>query len=156
MTKLADIAATPIREISNREPVRVSGDTPVIDVIESLRQHGRGAAVIEDDTGVAGIFTERDVMKRIDHSDHSWHSKPVREVMTEKLATIRPDQSLRDAIDQMIAGHFRHLPIVDSDGSLSGVLSIRDLLAYIVEHFPADFVNLPSDPDHEASKPWGG
>ena len=156
MMTLGEIAATPIREVANREPVRLSADTPLIEVVEALRDQGRGAALIEDGGQLVGVFTERDVLKRIDHSDHAWHSRPVRDVMTKAPTSIKAEQTLRDAIDLMIAGEFRNIPIVDDVGGLVGVLSIRDVLAHIVEHFPADFLNLPPDPAHEASEPWGG
>lgn len=156
MTRLSDIANTPIADIASREPVRVSPVTPLLDVVEALRERGRGAAFVEDGGKLTGIFTERDVLERIDHSNQSWHTVAIREVMTPEPTTINGDQTLRDAIDSMIAGHFRHLPIVGASGELLGVLSIRDLLTHIAEYFPADFLNLPPDPDHEASEPWGG
>jgi CBS domain-containing protein len=53
-------------------------------------------------------------------------------------------------------GKRRHLPVTDPNGKILGIISIRDLLAHVAEHFPDDFVNLPPDPDHEASGEWGG
>lgn len=156
MTKLRDIAATPIAEIARRDPVRVPPTADLGEVAARLREHGRGAVVVEDESGIIGIFSERDMMKRVDHGDRSWRGMPVREVMTASPKTISGQQTIADAINLMLAGKYRHLPIVDEAAGLVGIVSIRDLLAHIVDFFPKEFVNLPLDPDHEASGPWGG
>jgi CBS domain-containing protein len=62
---------------------------------------------------------------------------------------IRPEDSLAEAIRRLMAGHRRHLPVVDERG-IRGVISIRDILAYIAERFPEEMMNLPPDPTHES------
>ena len=156
MSTLAEIAATAIDEVPHRLAVRVTPDTSLIEVVSQLREHRRGAVIVEDETGIVGIFTERDVMKRIDHTDQAWHTMKVSEVMTASPKTIRTNQTISDAINAMMVGMFRHLPMVDADGKPAGIVSIRDILMHIVEFFPKEFVNLPPDPEHEANAPWGG
>lgn len=155
-TTLAEIASTRIGDIVRRAPVRVSPDTPLREVVARLRDNARGAVIVEDDSGLLGIVSERDVMLRIDHGDPSWESRPVQDVMTRAPRTIRTDQEIEDAINFMLTGDHRHLPIVDRASEVIGILSIRDILVHIVGFFPADFVNLPPDPEREASGPWGG
>jgi CBS domain-containing protein len=156
MSSLEEIAATSINDVPHREPVRVPADMKLLDVVTKLREHHRGAVVIEDDSGVIGIFTEGDLRLGIDHADQSWHSTPVGDVMTKTPTTIRTDQTIHDALNTMLVGTFRHLPMVDPDGKPAGIVSIRDILAHLVEFFPQEFVNLPPDPEHEAKAPWGG
>src|SRR5688500_3700896 len=62
---LREIASTPIGDIARREPVRVGPDTPLADVVTRLREHRRGAVIVEDEGGIAGICTERDIMMRV-------------------------------------------------------------------------------------------
>lgn len=155
-TTLTAIAETPIGQIVRRLPVRVSPDTFLGEVINALREQGRGAVLVEEAGGIVGIFSERDVMLRVDHSDPSWQTRPVREVMTKVPRTIREDQPIEDAINLMLTGGHRHLPIVDAGGKLVGIVSIRDILIHIVGFFPEDFINLPPDPEREASGLWGG
>ena len=154
---LQEIADTPVSDLSLREPVRVGPETPLFEVVAKLREQRRGAAIVEDGNGqLIGIFTERDLMARVDHDNHGWHERPVSEVMTAGPSTVSPDQSLAGALERMGAGSFRHLPIVDGDGRASALVSIRDILGHVVEHYPEEFLNLPPDPEHEMSGRWGG
>lgn len=154
---IQEIAATLVSELTLRDPVRVQPDTELFTVVAKLREVRSGAALVEDDSGaLAGIFTERDLMRRVDHKNFDWHKQPVSSVMSERPRTIKSDESLAGALESMGTGGFRHLPIVGDDQRALGLLSIRDILSYVVEHFPEEFINLPSDPDHEMSGRWGG
>ncbi|ACY15662.1 cyclic nucleotide-binding/CBS domain-containing protein [Haliangium ochraceum] len=154
---LKEIAATPVSEVTIREPVRVSPEAKLIDVVNSLREKRRGAAIIEDGGSVVGIFTERDLMLRVDHSaGESWHDKPVRDFMTGDVVMVKAQDSISVAVQKMRQGLFRHLPVDLGPGKPVRLVSIRDVLAYIAEHFPAEFLNLPPDPEHEATSRWGG
>jgi len=153
MPKISEVGRRPIAEVDRRRPVRVKPTTSLGDVVMLLRKHRRGAVLVEDESGLIGIFSERDVMKRIDHSSMTWRDTPVVDVMTKSPKTIRTNQTIDEAITLMIAGKYRHLPVIE-DGSVIGILSIRDLLSHIVEYFPADFVNLPPKPQYEDL--WGG
>jgi CBS domain-containing protein len=154
---LKEIAATPVSEIDIREPVRVTPDTVLIEVVTRLREKRRGAAIIEENGKVVGIFTERDLMLRVDHTaGQGWHQQPVREFMTRDVVMVLARDSISTAVQKMKSGAFRHLPVVFGSGKPVGLVSIRDILAYIAEHYPAEFLNLPPDPEHEARRRWGG
>jgi CBS domain-containing protein len=156
MSNLAKIAATPLGEVPAGALARVSPETPLHAVVTEMHSRDRGAVLVVEGSSIIGIFTERDVMKRIDHRDFSWHKRPVREVMTPNPMTIRTDQTIEDAINKMTAGSVRRLPLVDPEGTPVAILSIRHILAFMVEFYPQEFVNLPPDPDHEAAGRWGG
>lgn len=154
---MENIARTPIGEVKARAPVRVHLRAPLIDGVTLLRERRRGAVIIEDDDGrIVGIFTERDLITRVDHDDHRWHTRPVEDHMTRAPQTIPQTGTVADAVRLMRSGTFRHLPIIDGDGRVVGILSIRDILAHIAEHYPKEFLNLPPDPEHEAHSRWGG
>ena len=155
--KLQQIANVTVGEIKQRNVVCVRRDATLIDVVGLLEKAARGAVVVEDDDGVlCGIFTERDLMFRVTHSNRDWHQIPVHEVMTANPVCVAEYESISSALARMNQGSFRHLPRVDSDGRPTGVLSVRDVLAYLAEHFPEEFLNLPPDPSREATEPWGG
>lgn len=153
---LQEVGATSIAEVERRPPVQVSRETAVGAVIDELRERGRGSVMVMEGSKLVGIFTERDVMKRIDMSAPRWDQTPVGELMTPEPRTIRTDQTVEDALNLMVAGGHRHLPTVEPDGTLVGLISIRDLLIHVVGFFPDDFVNLPTDPGLEPHEPWGG
>lgn len=153
---LADSAATLIADLAQRPPVRVASTTPLGQVVDALCRHGQGAVLVEDGGQLAGIFSERDLMTRIDHSDGAWAELPVSRVMTPAPTTIRADRRVGDAINLMLTGDHRHLPVVSASGEVIGMVSIRDILVHIAACFPAEFLNLPPDPEREARTPWGG
>jgi CBS domain-containing protein len=83
------------------------------------------AAVVVGGT-IVGILTERDVLRAAaGRGDLS--AEPLRNWMTEDPVTAPPDQDSEDAAETMLAGGFRHLPVVE-DGKLIGIVSLRDLL----------------------------
>ena len=154
---IQEIAKTLLSDLSLRTPVRVRPDTQLFEVVGKLREFRCGSAVVEDADGtLLGIFTERDLMNRVDHRSFAWHTQPVSQVMTAHPTCVTRDESLAGALERMSTGGFRHLPIVDANGHATGLVSIRDILNYIVEHYPAEFLNLPPDPEHEMSGRWGG
>jgi CBS domain-containing protein len=153
---LEEIAKSLIREVRQREAVSVGAATPLIEVIDAMREHNRGAvAVVDDEGSLIGIFSIRD-MTSLDHSNHDWHKTLVSQAMTAKPVCVGEDDTLAVALNLMKEGSFRHLPQVDSDGCPTSILSIRDILGFVSEHFPKEFLNLPPDPGHEAKTPWGG
>jgi CBS domain-containing protein len=154
---IEELAVTPVSSLARRDPIAVALNTPLEEVVTKMREHRRGAVVVIDaEEKLAGIFSERDVMFRIDHADQSWRKQPVSSVMTDTPRTLPPQASLAKAIRLMTRGLFRHVPIVDEERRCVGMLSIRAILQHIVEHFPQEFINLPPDPKSEASERWGG
>jgi CBS domain-containing protein len=93
-----------------------------------LDRHVGAVAVLDENNGVAGIFTERDVLRRIALSGREPAQIPVREVMTTPVEMATLDTTPGQALATMVERHYRHLPIVDDNGKLLGMLSIRNVL----------------------------
>jgi CBS domain-containing protein len=118
-----------ILELCDSDVAAVRVEASVADAIRLMLDRRVGAVGVVDAEGrVAGIFTERDVLRRLALTGRNPEVTPVRELMTTpvELATLatRPGEAL--AI--MLERHFRHLPVVDNSGKLLGMLSIRNLL----------------------------
>ncbi len=151
------IAETPIGDLNSREPVRVKTKSPLLSVVLAMKEGGRGAAIVEDkDKKITGIFTERHLLTQLDHSSQSWQDLSVDEVMDRYTKTIEESHYVREALAIMSSDRIRHLPIVDSDDHVLGIVTIRDILAHVASYFPSEFLNLPPDPEHEASDLYGG
>src|SRR5512143_173092 len=93
-----------------------------------LDRHVGAVAVLDENGRVAGIFTERDVLQRLALSGRSPSQTPVRELMTTPVEMATLDTTPGQALATMVERHYRHLPIVDDDGRLLGMLSIRNVL----------------------------
>ncbi len=118
-----------ILEKKGREVVSISADATVRDAVALLAGRRIGAVPVTDGGGVAGIFSERDVLYRL-HSDGAaildW---PVSKVMTSPAITAEPTMHALVALSQMTKRRIRHLPVVEG-GRLIGIVSIGDLVAY--------------------------
>lgn len=93
-----------------------------------LDRHVGAVAIIDENHRVAGIFTERDVLLRLSLGERDPRNISVREVMTAPVEMATRATTPGEALATMVERHYRHLPIVDDDGQLLGMLSIRNLL----------------------------
>ena len=101
----------------------------VADAIQEMMRNDVGATAVVDENGiVAGIFTERDVMRKIAMGNRKPGEIPVREVMTTPVVMATQYISPAEALAVMVEAHHRHLPIIDDNGKLLGMLSIRHVL----------------------------
>lgn len=103
-------------------------DTTIADIVRDLAAQSIGAIVIVNDAGgVAGIVSERDVMRAIAEHGGECLERPVAEIMTRDVITCRARDSVNDIMGMMTAGRFRHIPVVDGD-RLVGLISIGDVV----------------------------
>jgi CBS domain-containing protein len=144
------LALTTVGDLAMRPHARVTADTPLATVVEEMAARSRGAVLVERGGALIGIFTERDLLNRVDHRDARWPEAPVRDVMTLDPIAVRREDSLAEALRRLNHGRRRHLPVVDGKGAVLGLISIRDILSYIAGRFPEEMMNLPPDPSHES------
>jgi CBS domain-containing protein len=114
-----------IREVMTEQLVTVEPSTSVAAAVTVMGMRGVGAVLVMEKGGLEGIFTERDLVRALSN-DIGASSQPVVQWMTRNPVTVGPDASVEEALETMLAGHFRHLPVMDG-GRLVGVVSIRDL-----------------------------
>jgi CBS domain-containing protein len=103
----------------------------VLDVTREMNRHSIGAIVVTVGDRLAGIFTERDVLRRIVAQERSPADVIVRDVMTRDVTTATPDMTLDEARTVMMELDIRHLPVLDHDGRALGMVSIGDLNAQL-------------------------
>ena len=139
-----------VGELNPRPHASVDVSSPLASVVDQMKSKGRGCVLVEEEGALVGIFTERDLVGRVDHSDRAWINVPVRDVMTPMPMVSRSGDSLAEAMRRMIEGKRRHLPIVDDHGKVKGLISVRDILAYVASRFPEEMMNLPPEPSHES------
>ena len=118
-----------ILDICDETHASVSVTATAADAIREMLNKRTGAtAVLDENRVVAGIFTERDVLRKLALDPRSAADVPVREVMTTPVTLATSDISMAEALNVMVESHYRHLPIVDEHGRLLGMLSIRHVL----------------------------
>ena len=119
-------------------PVLQAHDS-VADAASQMRAHSHGSALIYRDGQLAGIFTERDLLKLVAQSRSL--EQPLSSVMTSAPRTVTPGDSLLTVIKLMDEGGYRRLPVVDAGGSPIGIIDVKSVVHFLVEHFPAAVYN---------------
>ena len=112
--------------------VTVEANATIGELITVLVKHNVGAAVVMDGEVMAGIVSERDIVRHLAGSAEGFRSKPVTTVMTRSPTTCSRGDTLDAAMSKMSTGRFRHLPVVE-DGRLVGIISIGDLVKRKIE-----------------------
>jgi CBS domain-containing protein len=116
-------------DLCDEVPATATPDSSVADAIQTMLDRRVGAvAVVDAEFKVVGIFSERDVLRKVALSDKDPQKIKVAEVMTAAVEMATNDTTSIEALNAMLESHFRHLPIVDKNGRLLGVLSIRNIL----------------------------
>jgi CBS domain-containing protein len=116
-----------LRDIMTTEVLTTSAERPVAEVTSMMVKARVGSAVIMEGSWLAGILTERDVL-RAAASGSDLTKSPVSKWMTRNPRTATSDTTVEEAADVMLTNGFRHLPVVEGR-ELKGVVSIRDVLA---------------------------
>ena len=135
-------------------PRQVDAAQTVGAAVELMRRENVGCLLVCAQGRLVGVFTERDLMGRVLSVGKPLHT-PLAEVMTPKPETVQPKDSIRTAIRRFQQGGFRHLPVVDELDHPVGVLSVKRIIHYLVEHYPAAVYNLPPDPTSVPESPEG-
>ena len=104
----------------------------VYSAIELMADKHVGALLVIDDGQLVGIISERDYARKIILQGKSSRDTFVREIMTRDLISIKCDTSVEEAMRLMTDNRIRHLPVINSAGHVAGILSIGDLVNWIV------------------------
>ena len=128
----------------------VKAGTSIKDTIEKMREGGHHSAVVTQDGVLAGIFTDRDIMRKVVDAPETWE-RPIEEAMTASPTTANADDSAYAAMVMMDSGRFRNVPIVDADGKVIGNLTHYAIVKYLADRFPGSIYNLPPEPDQISS-----
>jgi CBS domain-containing protein len=119
-----------VRDHMSSDLLSVEASASIMEIAERMVDRNVGAVLVLDDGRLAGILTERDVLRAVARGLSD--TTRVADCMTAHPETIGPDDTTEHAAVLMLHGGFRHLPVVEGD-SLVGVISIRDLVPLLLE-----------------------
>ena len=128
------ILEDPLSQLNAPEPITVKTTDPVSRVVERMKKNRYGSVLVLDPGGaLAGIFTERDLLRRLGNDSAQIKSATVGEVMTAHPETLSEDDTIAHALNCMAVGGYRHIPLV-REGAPVGFVSIRGILTYISQN----------------------
>lgn len=132
MTKLNKVSVAPVKSIMTTDVITVNEDTPVYEAMNILeRNQISGVPVVDSETRVVGILTEKDVLEILLNSQITGKDT-VSKYMTRKVICFTENDSAMDICDFFIKTAFRRVPIV-RDGKLVGIVSRRDIISLILD-----------------------
>ena len=111
------------------EVIGVSPTATVYEAIEHMVEHNCGSLLVMEEGDIAGIFTERDYLRKITLQGRTSKTTAVEEVMNSPVVVVEAGAEIDEALAMMTDRHIRHLPVV-SEGQVVGVVSIGDLVKY--------------------------
>ena len=141
----------PIRYLAPRPPLCLAPADSVRDAIRTMREHRIGCVLVVEAERLVGIITERDLLLKLDRADVA---RPIRDFMTPDPEVLKATDPIVYALNKMSVGGFRHVPLVDEEHRPVGIVSVKDIVDYIVDFFPNDVLTLP--PDAARRDTWHG
>ncbi len=119
--------------------ITVGTDAKIADVTRTLAVEGLGAVVVMDDDGkLAGIISERDIVRALNERGAGVQDMGVGDLMTRSVITCTPENSIEEVMELMTSHQIRHLPVVDGD-ALLGVVSILDVVKSRLSEVETDY-----------------
>jgi CBS domain-containing protein len=138
-----------LKTLPARRPLVHAGNDSVTEAIRAMQHEQRGCVLVTEDgtpqTRLVGIFSERDVLNRIVGRGRNPAILALSEVMTPEPESLPEEASVAFVLNKMAIGGFRHVPVVDSEGRPVFVVSVRDVVEFLVEFFPGEVLNLPPE-----------
>jgi CBS domain-containing protein len=138
-----------LRTLPIRSALVLRASDSVTEAVRLMQREHRGCVVITEDgterSRLLGIFTERDVLLRIVDRGKNPATLPLDAVMTTDPEVLNLGGTIAHALNKMSVGGFRHVPVVDEDHHPVFVISVRDIVEFLVEAFPREVLTLSSD-----------
>jgi CBS domain-containing protein len=135
-------------------PYCMAPEQTVAAAVALMREVQIGCLLVCRRGALVGLFTERDLMRRVLAAGKPL-SLPLMACMTVDPIVVGLRDPVRLAVRRMVEGGYRHLPVVDEAQRPVGVLSVKRIVHFLVEHFPATVYNQPPDPDVYPATPGG-
>ena len=126
------------------------------EAINNIQTQHVGCILLENDDKISGIFTERDIVQKIVGNNPDLDTEYVKDYMTMRPDVLRQNDAIGFAINKMIEGGYRHIPIVNKSGNPIGIISMQDIINQLGDYFDKDIKNLPPTPLRKQSQREGG
>lgn len=124
-----------IDTLSLPKPFMLEDSVSLLEALTFIQEKKVGCLLLHQNNKLTGVITERDFLLRVVGKVDNWREAPCHEHMTKNPYTLLMSDKIIDVIKIMTSGEFRHLPILNSEGSVERIVSVKDLLAHLVNFF---------------------
>ncbi len=119
-----------ILEEKGSEVLEIEGSATVLEAIKRMVDANVGSLLVTEDGRLRGIFTERDYLRRVALEGRTEEETPVSEIMSSRLVYVTPETTVQECMAVMTERRIRHLPVLNEDNDVLGVVSIGDLVKF--------------------------
>jgi IMP dehydrogenase len=119
-----------ILDAKGRDVLRIDGSATVLDAVKAMVEGNVGALIVTEGGQLAGIVTERDYMRRVTLEGRDERTTPVREIMSAPFVYVAPEVTIDECMAIMTERRFRHLPVLENERELVGIVSIGDVVKF--------------------------
>ncbi len=130
-----------VSELLPAAGVRVVPETSVRDSLALMQTHRTGCVLVCEGSKLLGIFTEQDYLHRVLGPEHD-RGRPVADFMSRDPVTVCATDSVATLVSRIHQGRYRRLPVVDDAGELVGVVTVRNLVHHLAQHYSAAVYNM--------------
>src|SRR5438132_2813028 len=121
-----------ILKAKGRDVWTVSSDSTVYDALQEMADKNVGALLVVEDGKLVGVFSERDYARKVILHGKASKDTLVKEIMSTEMFWVRPDETVAGCMELMTNKRIRHLPVLDDEGRLVGVISIGDVVKAVI------------------------
>lgn len=126
------VTTDPILRLKPKTPLSVGPEITIAEAVHLMQEKRIGALLVEDCEKLVGIVTERDMLFKVLGKGVDIQNTPVKEIMTPHPESLTDDDQILYALNRMTIGGYRHIPLTDLEGRLTGVISVKDIVEYLV------------------------
>lgn len=135
----AALAESTVDTMQSRPYAEINSTTPVRLAIHALHGLKVSCLLVVENEKLVGIFTERDVLERVAEQYQNLAHRPISEVMTTNPMVVYAHNPAGTALAAIAAAGYRHVPVVEADGKVAGIVSPRRVFSYLETHFEVCF-----------------
>ncbi len=146
----------PLSTLTQEKYIVLNEQATLRDAIDSMQKYHIGCIMIENNHKITGIFTERDIVQQIVGNRHNLEKEYVANYMTKSPDVLHFQDPIAFALNKMISGGYRHIPIVNKEKEPIGIITMQDIINHLGDYFFDDIVNLPHTPLRDQTQREGG
>lgn len=140
------VSTETVRSLQPATPITLEPSDSLQEAIRLMQEQRIGAIAVVEGPRPVGIFTERDVLAKVVGKVSDLKSARLKDFMTANPICLRIEDKIAYALNQMTVGGFRHIPIIDARGHLTGIISVRDIAEFLASLVPEEVYNIRPEP----------
>ena len=139
----------PVRDLHYHPPLCIQRTAKLAEAVDLMQRHSVGAVMVQEGETLVGVLSERDILRKALGTPANLKEATVTQYMTPDPEVVILDDTIARAIHVMHVGGFRHLPIVNEEHQPVGIVSVKDILEYVVGFFAHALLTRPPKPRRE-------